>query len=187
MHLSEGLYKIFGVTPETFSHTIDGLRSVIHPDDFLIQQEAVETMFENGEVEVEFRIVRPGLEVRNVLFKTVLSKNEKGELIDSFTTALCVTDRKKAQQELEESFSVLEATLESTADGILVVNSEGRIIHYNKKFTELWNIPPDILAAGDDNKAIDFVFISPLFLLIFYRNTSYKAIVFLQKSVQKVD
>ena len=157
MHLSEGLYKIFGVTPETFSHTIDGLRSVIHPDDFLIQQEAVETMFENGEVEVEFRIVRPGLEVRNVLFKTVLSKNEKGELIDSFTTALCVTDRKKAQQELEESFSVLEATLESTADGILVVNSEGRIIHYNKKFTELWNIPPDILAAGDDNKAIDFV------------------------------
>ncbi len=157
MHLSEGLYKIFGVTPETFSHTIDGLRSVIHPDDFLIQQEAVETMFTKGEVEVEFRIVRPDGEVQNVLFKTRLTKNEKGELIDSFTTALCVTDRKKAQKELEESFSVLEATLESTADGILVVNLQGRVIRFNKKFAELWNIPRDILATGDDNKAINFV------------------------------
>ncbi len=157
MHLSEGLYNIFGVTPETFSHTIDGLRSLIHPDDFLIQQEAVETMFTKGEVEVEFRIIRPDGEVRNVLFKTRLTKNEKGELIDSFTTALCVTDRKKAQKELEESFSVLEATLESTADGILVANSQGKIIRFNKKFAELWHIPQDILQTGDDSKAIDFV------------------------------
>lgn len=103
MHLSEGLYKIFGVTPATFSHTIDGLKSVIHPDDFLIQQEAVETMFEKGEVEVEFRIVRPTGEIRNVLFKTKMTKNEKGELIDSFTTALCVTDRKKAEAKIKKS------------------------------------------------------------------------------------
>lgn len=100
MYLSEGLYKIFGVSPETFSHTIEGLKSVIHPDDFLIQEAAVNTMFEKGEVEAEFRIVRPTGEIRNVLFKTVLTKNEKGELVDSFTTAHCVTDRKKAEAQI---------------------------------------------------------------------------------------
>lgn len=68
-----------------------------------------------------------------------------------------VSERKKADKALAESFSVLEATLESTADGILVVNAQGRIIRFNKKFTELWGIPQEILVTGDDNKAIGFV------------------------------
>jgi PAS domain S-box-containing protein len=68
-----------------------------------------------------------------------------------------VSERKKAEKELTESFSILEATLESTTDGILVVNAQGRINRYNKKFTALWGIPQDILATGDDNKAIAFV------------------------------
>lgn len=102
MYLSDGLYKIFGVTPEKFSHTIEGLKSVIHPDDYQIQDKAVDTMLEKGEVEVEFRIVRPSGEIRNVLFRTVLMKNEKGELTDSFTTALCITDRKKAETRIRE-------------------------------------------------------------------------------------
>ena len=81
------------------------------------------------------------------------SENEvliRGSIID-------ITERKKAEKALEESFSVLEATLESTADGILVANSQGKIIRFNKKFAELWHIPQDILLKGDDNKAIDFV------------------------------
>lgn len=68
-----------------------------------------------------------------------------------------VSERKKADKALAESFSVLEATLESTADGILVVNAQGRIIRFNKKFTELWGIPQEVLVTGDDNKAIGFV------------------------------
>ena len=127
MHLSEGLYKIFGVAPETFSHSIDGLRSVIHPDDFLIQQEAVETMFEKGEVQVEFRIVRPTGEVRNVLFKTMLTKNEKGELIDSFTTALCVTERKKAEEKLRASEVTRKLIMESAPDAIVGMDDIGVI------------------------------------------------------------
>jgi len=102
MHISAGLYKIFGVRPGDFSHTVAGLKGVIHPDDYMIMDTAVNIMFNDGEVEAEFRIVQPGGAIRNVLFKTVLTKNESGKMIGSFTTALDITETKKAQQQIED-------------------------------------------------------------------------------------
>ena len=64
---------------------------------------------------------------------------------------------KKEKEELAKSFSILEATLESTADGILVADFNGRIVRFNKKFVELWGIPQQILDLQDYEKAITFV------------------------------
>ena len=68
-----------------------------------------------------------------------------------------ITERKRAEQELETSLSLLQATLESTADGILVVDAVGKIRSFNRKFVEMWHIPDAVLAAQDDGKALTFV------------------------------
>jgi PAS domain-containing protein len=47
--------------------------------------------------------------------------------------------------------------LESTADGILVVDSAGRVVTCNQKFAETWGIPGSLLAAGDDGRLLDEV------------------------------
>jgi two-component system sensor histidine kinase/response regulator len=57
----------------------------------------------------------------------------------------------------ELSASLLRAMLESTTDGILVVDGENRISAYNRKFVEMWRIPARILKSGDDQKALTFV------------------------------
>ena len=57
----------------------------------------------------------------------------------------------------EESLSLLRATFESTADGLLVVDTEGKIVRFNRKFVEMWRIPETIVASGDDNAALTFV------------------------------
>jgi signal transduction histidine kinase len=101
--LSAGLYDIFGVSPDSFSHTLDGLLSVIHPGDKAIQEKALETLLLNGEVEVEFRIQTPDGEIRNVQFKTVLSKNSNGEFINSFTTAIDLTESRKAEEKIRKN------------------------------------------------------------------------------------
>ncbi|HET6266119.1 MAG TPA: EAL domain-containing protein, partial [Acidobacteriota bacterium] len=63
----------------------------------------------------------------------------------------------KAEDELARSLSVLRATLESTADGILVVDLKGRIVTVNQKFIDMWRIPESIILARDDNQALGFV------------------------------
>jgi PAS domain S-box-containing protein len=61
------------------------------------------------------------------------------------------------QFQLEKTVSLLRGTLESTADGILVVNNEGKIESFNQRFVELWRIPESIISSRDDNRALAFV------------------------------
>ena len=63
----------------------------------------------------------------------------------------------KQNDELQEALSLLGATLDSTADGILVVDRGGKIESFNGRFVEMWGIPEEILATKDDDQALAFV------------------------------
>jgi PAS domain S-box-containing protein len=52
-----------------------------------------------------------------------------------------ITERKNAEKELRSREELLSATLESTADGIMVVDKNGFITHSNARFAEMWRIP----------------------------------------------
>lgn len=68
-----------------------------------------------------------------------------------------ITVCKGAEEELASSLSLLRATLESTADGILVVDTDGKIVSFNRKFIYMWGIPNSIIESRDDSKAVEFV------------------------------
>ena len=53
--------------------------------------------------------------------------------------------------------SLLQSTLESTADGILVVDHEGRIISHNRRFEQMWRLPPELVTGGDDDRLLAHV------------------------------
>lgn len=82
---------------------------------------------------------------------------ERGEPSGIVVTFKDVSERKKADAELGLTLSLLGATLESTADGILVVNEMGKITSLNRKFAEMWRIPESILASRDDDEALAWV------------------------------
>jgi diguanylate cyclase (GGDEF)-like protein/PAS domain S-box-containing protein len=60
-------------------------------------------------------------------------------------------------EELRSTSSLLAATLESTADGILVVDLAGRITSFNGRFAAMWGLPERILQSRDDHEALSFV------------------------------
>jgi PAS domain S-box-containing protein len=67
-----------------------------------------------------------------------------------------ITERKQAEQELQQSLSLLRSTLESTAEGVLVVSNEGKITTYNKRLSQMWGIPESIFALGSDSLALSY-------------------------------
>jgi PAS domain S-box-containing protein len=66
-----------------------------------------------------------------------------------------ITLRKQTEEALKYSLSILHASLESTADGILIVDGKGSIIKWNNKFVEMWGLPEELLNKHDDNAAIN--------------------------------
>jgi diguanylate cyclase (GGDEF)-like protein/PAS domain S-box-containing protein len=62
-----------------------------------------------------------------------------------------------AEVDHRKSLSLLRATLESTADGVLVVDNLGKITTYNRQFAEMWRIPAQVLSSGNDEDALNHV------------------------------
>ncbi len=68
-----------------------------------------------------------------------------------------ITERERTRIELETSLSLLQATLESTADGLLVVDTSGKIVTFNQQFVEMWRLPNELVDQGNDAEVLDFV------------------------------
>jgi PAS domain S-box-containing protein len=54
------------------------------------------------------------------------------------------------RRRVREATELIRTTLEATADGILVVESNGRIATYNRKFAAMWRIRRDAMFSNDD-------------------------------------
>jgi diguanylate cyclase (GGDEF)-like protein/PAS domain S-box-containing protein/putative nucleotidyltransferase with HDIG domain len=68
-----------------------------------------------------------------------------------------VTESKKKSEEILQSFSLLKSTLDSSADGVLVVDLNGKIVSSNRRFSELWRIPEKLASTKNDNELLNFV------------------------------
>lgn len=55
-----------------------------------------------------------------------------------------INERRKAEEKLERSLSMLRSTLESTTDGIVVTNLRGKPVNFNQKFIQMWDLPGEI-------------------------------------------
>ena len=68
-----------------------------------------------------------------------------------------ITFRKRAEEALMQSETYLRATLNSTEDGILVVDNHQTIITANDHFLEMFRIPRDLVIQKDDNPVLALV------------------------------
>ena len=82
-----------------------------------------------------------------------------------------------AEHQLSETLSLLTATLDSTADGILVVDNAGTITGFNRRFAQIWRIAESFVAVGDESAKLTFVLdqlLNPQSFLARHRELSHK-------------
>jgi PAS domain S-box-containing protein len=66
-------------------------------------------------------------------------------------------ERKRAEEALEFKNVILSTQQETSLDGILVVNENGEIISFNRRFVELWGIPSDVAESKSDEQVLQSV------------------------------
>lgn len=68
-----------------------------------------------------------------------------------------VTGRDRAEAETKAAFSVLSATLESTTEGVLVIDTKGRIVCFNQRLVRIWGVPSSMVASADPARTMAFL------------------------------
>jgi PAS domain S-box-containing protein len=101
-YMSEECYRVLGFDPHGGQPRYETFSQRIHPEDEAKVREAVETAGrEKAEFELDYRIVHPSGEIRDihVVGHPVLSPS--GDLVEFVGTVIDITERKRAEEERE--------------------------------------------------------------------------------------
>ena len=154
IYVNSAFNELFGYNLSTLQHSINFQSLFV---DSQIAAEILDAVLQgdawSGEIEMGDRHqqnIPIALRVNPV-------KRSTGEVIG--TTYICTNmlDRRVAEEEINKSFAALGATLEATADSILVLDATGNIIICNQKFVDLLCIPDRIFTSHNDSSILQYV------------------------------
>ncbi len=83
--------------------------------------------------------------------------DEEGNVAGTAGIARDITEMKRAEEMLQFRNVLLSIQQEASLDGILVVDEKDEIISYNKRFAEMWGIPPEVMDKRSGELAIQSV------------------------------
>jgi signal transduction histidine kinase len=158
--VSDQLYRLLGLDPGTVARGSQDFWARLHPDDLPGTRAAWRRAVQEAAPFVhEHRVIRADGEQRVLQSRGRLSggmplggKRLVGacwDITDLYQWAL--------RDGRERSASLLRATLNATADGILVVDRNGGLVTYNDRFLRMWNIPLELARQSSNQGLIHFV------------------------------
>ena len=105
---SDEIYRIFGLSPQQFGATYEAFLNSVHPDDREFVSKAVaDALFENKSYSIDHRIVLPDGTIKIVHERAEVTFGEAGKPARMIGTIQDITDSKRAEDELKESYGQL--------------------------------------------------------------------------------
>ena len=136
----------YGVRATTFAEYLD----VVHPDDRATVAAMRAGLLAGGDDgAAEYRLVLPGVGVRWRSTRIRLVRDAAGRPERLVGVSADTTARREAEAAREHRRSLLEATLEASADALVVVDLDARVTSYNRRCVELWGLPAGGLLGAD--------------------------------------
>ncbi|MBF0368709.1 MAG: PAS domain S-box protein [Magnetococcales bacterium] len=84
-------------------------------------------------------------------------RNEEGQISAFIAVKQNISERVADQAARHKSEALLRATIDSTKDGILVVDDQGQVMTTNPRFKEMWQIPDTLFETRDDKQLLAYV------------------------------
>lgn len=149
---TDELYRIFGVSRETFTPTVESFFELVYPEDRPGMQAWLEAcMAGKGAANFEFRAVRPDGTVRNISGRGELLLDAAGHPVQMVGTAQDITDIKRAEAALREAKrdmerKVMERTAELNAAQLELHAKNEELIKQNRRVEEANRLKSQFLA-----------------------------------------
>ena len=155
---SDETYRLYGLSPDTFTPTVKSIIELVHPDDRLSFQQQIATLAKGGEPgELVFRRTLPDGTLRYLCGRGAVIHDAEYKAVRIAGTVQDITESKQAEIRLQLAASVFTHSYE----GILISDAEGTIIEVNDSFTHITGYPredalgrkPSILKSGRHDRA----------------------------------
>ncbi len=146
---SDEMYRIFGVTRETFVPASETFRACIHPDD---RARVIDTIAHGaesvGEAAIEFRILRPDGSVRWVYRETNFWCDPDGTPVQRLTIYKDITEQRAAERRHRELEIMLRDAIESISEGFVIYGADDRLVICNEGYRRLYPEVAHLIEPG---------------------------------------
>jgi PAS domain S-box-containing protein len=106
---------------------------------------------------IEHRIIMPDGNIRWQRWSDRAIFDPSGMITEYQSVGQDITERKQTEEVLRHKTALLEAQVNSSLDGILIVDLQGKKILQNRRTVELWKIPHHIADNDDDETQVRHV------------------------------
>lgn len=145
---SDELYRIYGVSPESFTPDLDSILDLLHPDDRAAMVAWIDACSAGEKPgELEFRAIWPDGTVRFISGRGELISGVKDGLPHLAGTAQDITGRKLAEQALARSENAFRAIFEQAAVGMARLATNGHWLQVNQRLCNIVGYTQDELLA----------------------------------------
>ncbi|HOI72636.1 MAG TPA: PAS domain S-box protein [Syntrophales bacterium] len=137
-------------SPEEMVATVTDIETqyYVDPED---RRRFISLLQEQGKIDhFEYRVRRKDGSTIWISANARVVRDAKGNTVHYEGRVQDITERRQMETESAFRNALLSAQQEASIDGILAVDSEGKIILHNKRFTEIWKVPPAIVATQSD-------------------------------------
>ncbi|MHA1967179.1 MAG: ATP-binding protein [Candidatus Hodarchaeales archaeon] len=112
----------------------------------------------DGKTQFKSELIAQTLDGREIHLQMVLNviSGYEDSLSRVLVSFLDFTELVQVKEELEKSLTILRSSLESTSNGILVIDNERKITIHNNKFLEMWNIPSKLVETRKSSHLLKY-------------------------------
>jgi len=156
--LSDEIYRIFGLDPESFDGSItDLLQRTTHPDDMAHVLSTMEkTTREQNPTGIEYRIVRPDRAIRHVWAEPGDQvTDESGQILKLSGIVQDITERKQAEEELQRQRDFAVQVMNAMGQGLTVTGSDGLFDYVNPAYARMIGHSPEDLIGNSPQDVTD--------------------------------
>jgi PAS domain S-box-containing protein len=140
---SDEVYRIFGLQPLEFGASYEAFLVTVHPEDRAAVDNAYSSSIREGRdtYQIEHRVVRHSNgEVRIVHEKCEHFRDQSGQIIRSIGMVHDITERKQAEQALQESETRFRSLADSMPQLVWTALPDGTVDYYNQRYQEYCEI-----------------------------------------------